>query len=565
MATGRILEQSCQPGGAHPAAFGQELPVARPAYLVLLWQLSSRSIRCRAALQLAAYNRDTMRMINYHGLRHSATAVCLLVGLQFAAASATAAVKPPEVARMVSEERWKDAARAMYLQAVELDPNESDLPSSQAKAGFFDDALDTVLRRYPNYRSHGYLDIVRNLPKQHREKETTLLELAANAARADAPGNLPTFRSGALTVLALHHEQQGRSDIAAALYAEALDAASFGLNEKDHDGYRNISEVLRRAEPGTVSNVMFIRLLTLLKNDRDPRTRTLVCIDLAWAAAQQGQRELVKDFVDCSIEAAASLNRRGQSSALEKLGILAIKVGLPVKGLDASAKVRALRDARAGNVEQAYALAAGQGENLYVDFAEDLYKAVIDDALTRGDIVTALYFAQRPLKPISWINAAIWQKIAEKQAEFGHKQQAHDSFRKAAAILIDDASYERYADHVKRALDLGASMRRHDLESEGKQILLQVPPMLVKISPRRVDDRIEAAVATAQALWRAGMASTAKQLLADAYRDASAYDESRIAGRHSKARHLRTTGDTAALFAAFPIPVEQRRSKSGRQ
>lgn len=468
---------------------------------------------------------------------------------------------------MVSEDRWKDAARAMYRQAVEFYPNESGLPLSQARAGFLDDALDTVGRRYPNYRSAGYLEIVRDASTPPWEKETTLLEQAANAARADGPGYPPYFRSGDLTMLALHYAQQGKADTAADLYAEALDTASLGLDEKGNGGYRKITEVLRGAARGIVSDVMFEQLRPLLNNDRDPQNRTFACVDMAWAAERQGRHELAKAFIDCGIDASTRLNNRGQrDSALEQMGIVAVKAGLPTNGLDASAKVRALREAHAGNIERAYALVASQGENLYVDFAMDSYNAVVNDALARGDMATALHFAQRPLKPISWTNAATWQKIAEKQAERGEKQQAHESFRKAAAALLgQDMSYERYAAHVTRMLDLSVSMQLHGLEAEGKRLLLQAPPMLVKISPRRVDDRIEAAVATAQALWRIGMMEMAKQLLVDAYRDASAYDESSIGDRSTKARHLRIVGDTAVLFAAFPIPAEQRRNKSGRQ
>ncbi|MEC4718284.1 hypothetical protein RY831_03930 [Noviherbaspirillum sp. CPCC 100848] len=455
-------------------------------------------------------------------------------------------------ASLIMAERWSDAARAMLREAAAIAPTTGGLPEIQARAGYLDDALDTITRMYPNSQSWGYLELVRGTPNLNPEIRAQLVVQATAAARADGANNLLMFRAGQLAQLTVFHAQEGRSANAASLYAEALQTATRSLQDQANGGYRPVTQELRNATPGTVSEAMFEQVRALLPRVRASQDRTFACVDLAVAAERQSKPALANAFIACGLVEAKGLASAGQRASAEtELGTVAVRTGFRHPVLEKPAKIKALREARDGRCEEAYAIATRQGQNLYVDAPQDVLSALVDDALSRGDMKCALYIAQRPKEPVGFVDAATWQRMADKQLARGERQQALVSYRKAGHTLTDGhIEYQRSEYDVRRALQLADSMRNAGLTRESTQLVMQTYGMLAKIYPRNIDGRLAAAIALAPALWRVGEFAAARQLLADACNGLATYDESG-AGKIRKARLLVAAGDAAAQIATL--------------
>lgn len=68
---------------------------------------------------------------------------------------------------------------------------------------------------------------------------------------------------------------------------------------------------------------------------------------------------------------------------------------------------------------KALAIASSLSQNLYVDHGQAAYKRIFDDAMMRGDLNTALYLAEHPVRLAKWTQADVWRQIAELQATRG--------------------------------------------------------------------------------------------------------------------------------------------------
>ena len=100
----------------------------------------------------------------------------------------------------------------------------------------------------------------------------------------------------------------------------------------------------------------------------------------------------------------------------------------------------------------------------------------------------------------------MWQRLAEKQIESGNRQSASDSYGKASLALGRiDSSANIYLFDIQSAVRLGESMLQNGMKDEGRRTLRLVQPLLERISEKRIDDRVKAAIAFSGALWRLGM------------------------------------------------------------
>lgn len=466
---------------------------------------------------------------------------------------------PSNAASLIMAERWSEAARAILREAAAVASSTGGLPEAQARAGYLGDALDTIAHLHPNSQSWGYLALVRGTPNLNPEMKEQLLVRAAAAARADVAHHLLMFRAGELAQLAVFHAQEGRTATAASLYAEALETATRSLQDQSNGGYRPVTQELRTATPGAVSEAMFEQVRVLLPSVRAAQERTFACVDLAVAAQRQGKPALADVFIACGLVESKGLANAGQrASAEEELGLVAVRTGLHHPALEKPAKVEALREARDGRCEEAYAIAARQGQNLYVNVAQDVLSALVDDALSRGDMNCALYIAERPRTSVGFVDAETWQRIADKQAARRESQLAAVSYRKAADVLTDGhVGYQRSEYDVRRALQLADAMLSAGLTTDSTQLVRQAHGMLVKIYPRNIDGRLAASIALAPALWRVGESAAAKQLLADACDRLAHYDESGT-GKIRKAQYLVAAGDAAAQIATLSGPKNLR-------
>lgn len=159
----------------------------------------------------------------------------------------------------------------------------------------------------------------------------------------------------------------------------------------------------------------------------------------------------------------------------------------------------------------------------------------------------ALYFAEHPVRPVSWMQVNAWRQVAELQVKKGAKQAAANSYLRASKIVFDGSEPVRHLQQIKSALNLGASMRQNGLEAEGRKVTLAAQSMIDLIPERRVADRVSAATSVAEALWCYGMYAEAKQYVLRAYRAASGYADK---DGKDKARLLSELGRVTTTFIA---------------
>jgi len=63
------------------------------------------------------------------------------------------AQEPSNAASLILAERWSDAARAILREAATVDFSTCRLPAAQVRAGYLDDALNTIAHMHPNSQS----------------------------------------------------------------------------------------------------------------------------------------------------------------------------------------------------------------------------------------------------------------------------------------------------------------------------------------------------------------------------------------------------------------------------
>ena len=365
--------------------------------------------------------------------------------------------------------------------------------------------------------------------------------------------------SGELAKVALFYAAHGMSAQAQAAFEEALRAAT---TQEGSRGLQQIAQALLQA-PVPCPDWMLTQAVQQLQQLQQQGAQVVgahaafAYIDLAQVAMQRGNRALAVELVAAGAVAAQAMeSQRGRASALEKLANIGIEVGYQKDLPKPSVAARAVQQARAGRAPQALAMVSRLSQNLYVDHGQAAYARVLEDAIQREDVGTALYFAQHPVRPTTWGQTDTWRQVAELQAQQGAQQEAAQSYQRASQAMLGQHENTRYFEHVRSALRLSTSMYAHGLQAEARQTTLAALDMAALIAERRADDRIRAATLAAQVLWQQGQPAEAKQQVLRAYRAARAEVESGTKGTQGPARWLSELGHTTSSFIdARPTPL----------
>ncbi|EXI66039.1 MAG: hypothetical protein AW08_02778 [Candidatus Accumulibacter adjunctus] len=472
--------------------------------------------------------------------------------LAMACCSAIAKEPISDVDGLIAADRWQEAARLIFLEARATNKHESAIVIGQARAGFVDDALDTINATHIASRSWLLMSLVHEAPSLSTEKRDELLRNALDSARGNAVGKWPNYlKSGDLARIALYYSGKGATSDAELIFSEAVTAAEKGLTEEGGGGFRQITELMRRAPAGEIKPWMLSVLPRSLNKTEDARSRAFACIDMVSVAARLQSRDLMAPFLDCSNSAIAKIRVAGmRMSAVEALATAKDEAGISNFAPSDSPFFEAIREARAGNTEKSYEIVSGLRQNLYVDHKGEAYEQVFSDAIRRGDLKTAVYLAERPAGQLAYREVSVWQRLAEKQIETGDRESASDSYGKASlAVGRISSSANIYFFDIQSVVRLAESMLRHGMKEEGRRTLLLVQPLLERISERRIDDRIKASIAVAEPLSRLGMRSEAKRLIRQAYFYAHSYDTERLHGDMEKARLLASIGQSISLYS----------------
>ncbi|HJV73928.1 MAG TPA: hypothetical protein VJ654_06890 [Noviherbaspirillum sp.] len=454
---------------------------------------------------------------------------------------------PSNVETLISDNRWKEASRAVFLEAKSANKFEWSIPAGQAKAGFLDDALDTIAGMHPNMQPGALLALVADVPSIPPKLSVELVQRALNLARTISGKSANYLKSGELAKAALFYSGHGAESDARAIFEEALRAAESGATEEGSGGYRQISEALVRDPKGS-QDWMVVLVTKHLQRQGKTANSAFAYRDLAQVAVRHTNSQIVSELIESGISAAKAINQDSMRKlALEGLANVAVEAGYTKRLPENSPYTQAIHEARSGNPQRALTIASGLSQNLYVDHGQEAHRRIFDDAVKREDLNTALYFAEHPVRPVSWIQANAWRQIAELQVKKGAKQDAANSYLRASQAISDSMEAVRYLEQVKGTLTLGASMRQNGFEAEGRKATFDALAMIDLIPDRRTDDRVRATTLIAESLWRYGMHNEAKQQALRAYRAASGYSDK---NGMDKARLLSGLGQATSTFIA---------------
>lgn len=486
-----------------------------------------------------------------------ATCIAMLVQQAFAETAS------PDIDKLMAANQWKDAARAIFLEAIAIDKHQSAVIVGQAKGGFINDALDTISRTHLVSWPDHFLSVAQEADGITSEKRNELVQKALEAARNLTGDSVNYVKSYSLTNIALYYSKSGADSEAKALFAEALVAAEKGLTEKGSGGFGNIAQAMKDASPGSVRDWMLVPLKASLGKPSEADSQAFACIDMVSVAARLGRPEQASPFVECAKSAIRRINDRSRRGwADERLADAAQSIGITIAGASVSPYGEAIREARAGNLQKSYDIVTSLNSNLYVNHRVGAYGQVLSDAIQRNDLKTAHFFAERALEKGFSHEVAVWQKIAEKEVQLGDKKSAVESYARAVSALHPGDSRYYVAD-VLVFLRLGESLLRSGMKDEARRVILSSLPLFEGIADkRRKDDLVRASVAEAESLWKIGMRAEAKSFLRQAYQLASTYDVGKVSyGDSKKASLLATVGSTAVTFSSEHLPDKSRKQK----
>lgn len=470
-----------------------------------------------------------------------------------------------ETERLIAKDEWGKAARLIFAEARATYKHEPSIITGQAKAGLIEDALETIEGTNPGSRSWLLMSLVREAPSLSPEKRDELVRKALDSARNHTGGTAPNYiKSADLTRIALYHSGQGAEGDAKAIFAEALAAAERGLAEENSGGFRQVTEEMRRTRPGETKPWMLSALRVSLSKATNQQNLAFACIDMVVVSGRFKNHDLVGPFIECAASSIPKIDKASiKTSASEGLAKAKDEAGYSSTAPSASPFMEAIREARAGNAEKSYAVVSALGQNLYVSHKQAAYEQVLDDAFKRGDLITALYFAERPMGQLFYQELSVWRRLAEKQIEIGDRQSASASYRKASSALSAiNSSPNIYLFHIQSVLFLGESMLQNGMKVEGRRTLLLAQSLLDRISMKQVADRVNASISVSESLWRIGMQTEAKKLSLQAYLSAHSADAKRFNGDMEKARLLSRVGQSISMYSKSKPAIKPSSKKS---
>lgn len=170
-----------------------------------------------------------------------------------------------DVEHLIATDHWEEAAKLMFQEARATDRHESKIVAGQAKAGFIQDALETIEGTHPASRSWLLMTVVNEAPSLPSDKRDDLIRNALASARARTNRTADNYlRSGNLARIALYYSAQGSENDARAIFSEAVASAEAGLTEEGTGGFRQITEQMHSALPGEVKPWMISMLQSSL-------------------------------------------------------------------------------------------------------------------------------------------------------------------------------------------------------------------------------------------------------------------------------------------------------------
>lgn len=443
------------------------------------------------------------------------------------------------------------AGRLIFVEARSANAHETGIVLGQAKAGYVKDAMETIDGTWPASRSWLLVLLMREATGLSSEFKSQLMQDALESARKRMAGNATNYiRSGDLARVSIYFSGQGRDDEAKHIFSEALATATKGLAEESTGGFRQVTEEVRNAPTSEIRRWMIDAIEATFRTARRSENLAFACVDMVVVAGKMNS-DLARPFIECgaaSIAEARSSPMR--EMAAESLAKAKNEIGITDRDPPGSFTQKAIREARAGHPQNAYAIVSALDQNLYVDQKTDAYMGVFDDAIHRGDLVAAKYFAERPVRQLMFREIYVWQKVAEAQLAVRDGASAQLSYRKALAALDKMASSSvAYWFDIRSILELSRSLVKNGDAVNGRRCLAIAQSLINRIPDTRMGERVRAWAALAESFWKFGAQTAAKGLWVLAYSAAHSYDTKQLHGNMEKARLLTTVAKSISTPA----------------
>ncbi len=481
------------------------------------------------------------------------TQLILLISLSlFVSVSATSQIiSPPttDTEKLIDEDKWLNSARQIFLEARSIYKYESSIVIGQAKAGFIKDALDTIEMLNPASRSHHLISLLRTAPSLSKEKRDELTKNAITAARENTYNSAThNLMSGELINIALYYSSQGDDNHSKELFYEAIREAEAGLTETGGNSYRRITDKINRAPTEEIKPWMLEIIRANFRKTKNAKDLAYTCIDMAEVAWKINDLTQSTLYIKCASTAINNIkNSKLKKHTIKQLDRTKDILHYANTTKTGSSFSQAIRQARLGHTKKSYKTVSKLRQSLYVDHKLVAYKRVFNDAIKRNDLITAHYFAARPVSELPYFTITIWTALAEKQFEVGDQKSALVSYKKAYSVIDKiSASPKVYLSDIKSILQLSESMLRNNLKNEDRQTLLLAQRLLGNIPEYSVADRVKASILVSAALWQNKMQNEAKKLFKKTYKYIHLNDTNK---RHErKARLLSAIGQLAVTF-----------------
>lgn len=90
------------------------------------------------------------------------------------------------VEALMVNQKWTQASRAIFKEAIAADPKDSSIAVKQAQAGFLEEAITNAKLQFPVQKTPLFLKIAKLTPHISQAKKQELIQLAIESSSVDA-------------------------------------------------------------------------------------------------------------------------------------------------------------------------------------------------------------------------------------------------------------------------------------------------------------------------------------------------------------------------------------------
>jgi hypothetical protein len=200
-----------------------------------------------------------------------------------------------DIEKLIINNEWKSASRAIFLEAASENTFGSYIPIEQAKAGFLEDALDTIASMQPNMQSNALISLT-SIPSILNIKKNEIAKKSLDTARQRL-GKYPNFLlSGDFARIAFYYSRNNEISKSQMIFYEAIKTAKNGLTEEGSGGYTGITEAMLNEASGNRSWMISL-LIPYIQREKISLTSAIAYSHLAKVAIQLQRKDLALKLI----------------------------------------------------------------------------------------------------------------------------------------------------------------------------------------------------------------------------------------------------------------------------